>query len=86
MMRRGSEFLMVITSVNFFLSSEFFPAEDSAEKRINIGDKHNEVYFLVISVYLEFVFPDQLPRLRKLVPESAVGHFFSPYIPQVSIS
>jgi len=65
-MKKSIEFLIIISSVNVIFMSEFFPVEDSEEKRVNI----------------EFVFPDQLPRLIKLLPETAVGHFYSPYTPQ----
>jgi len=29
----------------------------------------------------EFIFPDQVPRLRKQIPEDSVGRFLSPFIP-----
>eukprot|EP00092_Neocalanus_flemingeri_P029513 GFUD01032048.1.p1 GENE.GFUD01032048.1~~GFUD01032048.1.p1 ORF type:complete len:347 (-),score=66.81 GFUD01032048.1:299-1339(-) len=31
---------------------------------------------------LEFIFPDQIPRLRKQLPEASVGRILSPFIPQ----
>jgi len=37
-MEKGIEFLIVISSVNVILMSEFFPVEDSEEKRVNIGN------------------------------------------------
>jgi len=30
----------------------------------------------------EFIFPDQIPRLRKQIPESSIGRILSPFIPQ----
>ena len=42
-------------------------------------------FFNVLFYVLEFVFPDQLSRLRRLLPETAVGHFYSPFVPQVVV-
>ena len=42
-------------------------------------------FFNVLFHVLEFVFPDQLSRLRRLLPETAVGHFYSPFVPQVVV-
>ena len=43
-------------------------------------------FFNVLFHVLEFVFPDQLSRLRRLLPETAVGHFYSPFVPQVVVA
>ena len=34
----------------------------------------------------EFIFPDQIPRLRKQIPENSVGRILSPFIPEGCLS
>lgn len=34
----------------------------------------------------EFIFPDQVPRLRKQIPESSIGRILSPFIPAGCLS
>lgn len=34
----------------------------------------------------EFIFPDQIPRLRKQIPENSVGRILSPFVPEGCLS
>ena len=61
------------------------PAADSVNTGTQIMFYYRATFFNVLFYALEFVFPDQLSRLRRLLPETAVGHFYSPFVPQVVV-